>query len=406
MTPARAALTASLIAFAALVVVAVAAVPWDAAVAPWARLDLPAFPDFTADQVAAINAYVDAAWLPGLLGWLAGPVAALAIWLIAPLRRAFARIGPASRPMVRDLLVAAAILAVARLAALPFAAWLAQVRRDAGLLVEPWTAWWLRWLGESAVYVALGALAVAVGLAALRRWPRRGWIAVALGAGLVTLVVTALLPFAQRVQGTTADPQLTARVLAIADRAGVDVGAVSVISVADTSPAINANVSGWGPTRTVTVYDTVAPTMSDAEIDALIAHELIHVREGDAVLGALLATLGVIGTVALACALVLSTRLRTRASAVPLVVAVVLGASLAGTVIGATISRPLESRADREALALVGDPQAYRDLIVRLATTNRSTLEPPSWRYALVFTHPTPLQRLHVTQRSALGDRL
>lgn len=394
MTAPRAALAVSLTAFAALGVVAVAAVPWDGAVAPWARLDLPALSDFTAEQIAAINAYVDAAWLPGLLSWLAGPIAALAIWLIPPVRRAFGRIGPTARPAIRDLLVAAAILATTRLAALPFAVWSAQVRRDAGLLIEPWSTWWLRWLGESAIYVALGAAAVAAGLAALRHWHRRGWIAVVAGAGIITLVVTALLPFVQRVQGTAADPQLTARVLDIAERAGVDVGAVTVISVADSSPAINANVSGWGPTRTVTVYDTVAPTMSDAEIDALIAHELIHVREGDAALGALLATLGVIGTVALACAAVLSTRIRARSSAVPLVVAIVLAASLAGTVIGATISRPLEWRADREALALVGDSQAYRDLIVRLATTNRSTLEPPSWRYALIFTHPTPLQRL------------
>lgn len=385
---------ASLTAFAALGVVAVAAVPWDPTVAPWAQLDLPALADFTAEQVAAINAYVDAAWLPGVLSWLAGPVAALVIWFVAPLRRAFADIGPASRPAVRDLLVAATILTVARLAALPFAAWLAQVRREAGLLVEPWSTWWLRWAAESAIYVALGSVALAVGLAVLRRWPRRGWVVVVSGAGIAAILVTALLPFAQRVQGTAADPQLTERVLAIAERTGVDVGAVSVIAVADSSPAINANVSGWGPTRTVTIYDTVVPTMSDAEIDALIAHELIHVREGDAVLGAALVALGVIATAALTCSLVLSARTRTRGSAVPLVIAVVLGVSVVGTMVGSTISRPLESRADREALALVGDAEAYRDLIVRLAITNRSTLEPPSWRYALMFTHPTPLQRL------------
>jgi STE24 endopeptidase len=79
---------------------------------------------------------------------------------------------------------------------------------------------------------------------------------------------------------------------------------------------------------------------------------------------------------------------------VPLVVAVALVASLVGSVGAVTVSRAMEARTDRDALAVTGDPQAYADLLVRLAVTNKSTLEPPRWRYALLFTHPTPLQRL------------
>ena len=67
-----------------------------------------------------------------------------------------------------------------------------------------------------------------------------------------------------------------------------------------------------------------------------------------------------------------------------------------GSAGAATVSRSLESRTDREALAVTGDPQAYADLLMRLAVTNRSTLVPPRWRYALLFTHPTPLQRLEL----------
>mgnify|MGYP006151987995 FL=1 len=63
------------------------------------------------------------------------------------------------------------------------------------------------------------------------------------------------------------------------------------------------------------------------------------------------------------------------------------------------MSRALEARTDREALAITGDAQAYADLLVRLAVTNRSTLEPPRWRYALLFTHPTPLQRLALVEQ-------
>ncbi len=402
MTPARSALLVSLVLYAAAVVTALALVPWDAAVAPWADLASDRLAAFTAEQVSSIQAYVSAAWIPGVLAWLAPAALALLVLLVAPVREALARIGPRQRPFLASLLATAALLAATRLVTLPFALLVAQARRDHGLLVEPWGAWWMRWLGESFAFVALGALGVAVALALLRRWPRRGWIAVVAGAVLVALATSAVLPLIQRLEGTAADPEITARVLSMADRLGVDVGTVTVVEVSDRSPAINAHVSGWGPTRAVTVYDTVSGSASPAEIDALVAHELVHVREGDVILGTALAALAAGGAAALAAALALSPRVRAWLRAptvgdprtVPLVVAVALVASLVGSVGAVTVSRALEARTDREALAVTGDADAYADLLVRLAVTNKSTLEPPQWRYALLFTHPTPLQRL------------
>lgn len=390
--------------YAAAVIVALVLVPWDAGVAPWSDLATDRLAEFTAEQVAATESYVSAVWLPGVLAWLAPAVLALGVLLVPQARAALARIGPRSKPFISSFLATAALLAATQLVALPFALLVAQARRDAGLLTEAASAWWLRWLAESLAYVALGALGVAVALAILRRWPRRGWIAIVAAAVVAAFAVSALLPLTQRLEGTAADPALTSRVIAMADRLGVEVGTVTVIEVGDRSPMINAHVSGWGPTRAVTIYDTVGDSLSPAQIDALVAHELVHVREGDVALGTALAALAAGGTAALAAALVLSGRVRARLHArnpgdprvIPLVVAVGLVASLVGSVGAATVSRSLESRTDREALAVTGDPQAYADLLMRLAVTNRSTLVPPRWRYALLFTHPTPLQRLEL----------
>jgi STE24 endopeptidase len=390
--------------YAAAVIVALVLVPWDAGVAPWSDLALDRLADFTAEQVAATESYVSAVWLPGVLAWLAPAVLALGVLLVPQARNALARIGPRSKPFISSFLATAALLAATQLVELPFALLVARARRDAGLLTEAASAWWLRWLAESLAYVALGALGVAIALAILRRWPRRGWIAIVAGAVVAAFAVSAVLPLTQRLEGTAADPALTSRVLAMADRLGVEVGTVTVIEVGDRSPMINAHVSGWGPTRAVTIYDTVGDSLSPAQIDALVAHELVHVREGDVALGTALAALAAGGTAALAAALVLSGRVRARLHArspgdprvIPLVVAVGLVASLVGSVGAATVSRSLESRTDREALAVTGDPQAYADLLTRLAVTNRSTLVPPRWRYALLFTHPTPLQRLEL----------
>jgi STE24 endopeptidase len=390
--------------YAAAVIVALVLVPWDAGVAPWSDLALDRLADFTAEQVAATESYVSAVWLPGVLAWLAPAILALAVLLVPQARAALARIGPRGKPLIASFLTTAALLAATQLVTLPFALLVAQARRDAGLLTEAASSWWLRWLAESLVYVATGALGLAIALAILRRWPRRGWIAIVAGAVVAAFAVSAVLPLTQRLEGTAADPALTSRVLAMADRLGVEVGTVTVIEVGDRSPMINAHVSGWGPTRAVTIYDTVGDSLSPAQIDALVAHELVHVREGDVALGTALAALAAGGTAALAAALVLSGRVRARLHArspgdprvIPLVVAVGLVASLVGSVGAATVSRSLESRTDREALAVTGDPQAYADLLTRLAVTNRSTLVPPRWRYALLFTHPTPLQRLEL----------
>ena len=399
----RAAAIAAIVLAAIGVIVALVFVPWDAAVAPWAALTIPeSLASFTEQQREDIAAYVDSAWLPGLLSVIAGPVVALVVLASARLRRSLSRVGPRDRPIIRDFLAGFALILVTRLVALPFDVWLAIVRRDNGLLIEPWGTWLLRWSGTALVVALLGALAVTIALGIVRRWPRRGWITVVAGAAVAVAAVSLVVPFASVVDGTRSDPVVRDRVLAIAKDAGVEVGDVVVVDVADRSPVLNATVSGWGPTRTVTLYDTLLTTATPEQVDAIVAHELVHVRDSHVVLGTVLAMLGAAAVVALALALALSpgvrARLGVRGRADTPLVALLVGVVLAGVLIAvpvtATVSRPIEARADRDALAITGDPAAYADLIALLAVTNRSTLEPPSWRYALLFTHPTPLQRI------------
>ena len=402
MTPARAATAAAVVLALAGIIIGVVAVPWDAMVTPWASLDVTAIAAFTQAHVTTIAEYADAVWLPSLLAWLAGPTTAILVVANPRWRRRLCSLGPQGRPFLGDLVAVAALLVLARLSTLPWWLWASSVRRDAGLLIAPWWTEALRWIAESLAVVGLGAIAAAAGMAVVRRWPTHGWLAVVVAAMLVTATVSALAPLLQRVEGTRADPALTARVMAIADQLGVDVGNVTVIETADRSPALNANVSGWGPTRTVTLFDTVTADATGAEIDALVAHELVHVRENDVVLGTALAVVGTGVVVSLGFALAFTVPVRRRLDArtvadrpvLLLLVAVVMTGSVFGTIVAASMSRSIEARADREAVAATGDPSAYSDLMIRLAVTNKSTLEPPQWRYALFFTHPTPLQRL------------
>lgn len=403
MSPSRAAAVAAAALILLGIGIAVLFVPWDAAVAPWATLDIPAaLSAFTDAQVQAITASADAAWLPSLLSTLAGPLAATIVLLVPPLRRGLARIGPRERPAIRDFLAALVLLLLVRLASLPFDLWLAAVRRDNGLLVEPWSSWAVRWAGTALVVAVLGGLAVTVTLAVVRRWPRRGWAWIVLGAAAVAALASLAVPYLNLVDGTRSDPAVRDQVLAIADRAGVQVGDVVVVDVADRSPSINATVSGWGPTRTVTLYDTLLATATPEEIDAIVAHELVHVRENDVPLGTVLAALGAAAVVAVALACAMSPGVRRRLGVrgrddtglVALLACVVLLGTLVAVPVSSTVSRAIEARADRDAVQITGDPEGYAALMARLAVTNKSALEPAQWRYALLFTHPTPLQRI------------
>jgi STE24 endopeptidase len=82
----------------------------------------------------------------------------------------------------------------------------------------------------------------------------------------------------------------------------------------------------------------------------------------------------------------------------PRVVPVVLffGAvlELPAMVLGSALSRSWERDADRFSLELTGDREVYRATHLDLARANLSDLDPPRLLYVLVFTHPSPPERL------------
>jgi Zn-dependent protease with chaperone function len=71
-----------------------------------------------------------------------------------------------------------------------------------------------------------------------------------------------------------------------------------------------------------------------------------------------------------------------------------LGLSLASLPALTFLSRRWERAADRYSLDLTGDRAAYESPFRRLARANLSDLDPPRLLYLLLFTHPTPPERL------------
>jgi Zn-dependent protease with chaperone function len=187
------------------------------------------------------------------------------------------------------------------------------------------------------------------------------------------------------------DAELAGALRRLAQRAGVPVRDVLVADASRRTRKHNAYVSGIGGTRRVVLFDTLLGEAARPELEVVVAHELGHRRHRDVAKGMLLA----MGSAALA--VLVAWPLDPTPRRIPLLLLVWGLLELAGLPHTAAVSRRLERRADRFALELTHDADAFEAAFRRLARANLADLDPPRLVYALMFTHPTPAERMAAT---------
>jgi STE24 endopeptidase len=170
---------------------------------------------------------------------------------------------------------------------------------------------------------------------------------------------------------------------------------VREVLVADASrrtTKVNAYVSGIGRTRRVVLFDTLLQAADPGAVQVVVAHELGHRRDGHVAKLTLLAMAGAAVAVAVLWA-VLGTRMGDPRT-LPEALLLLLALELVGLAPGAWLSRRFERAADRCSLDLTEEPSAFARAHLELARRNLSDLEPPRLVYLLLFSHPTPPERL------------
>ena len=65
---------------------------------------------------------------------------------------------------------------------------------------------------------------------------------------------------------------------------GLELTAIKVIDASRTTRALNAYITGVGPSRELVLFDTLLEAMTPAEVAAVVAHELGHHRRRDVLL--------------------------------------------------------------------------------------------------------------------------
>ena len=314
----------------------------------------------------------------------------------------------------RTPVFAALAVAVPALARLPLAFWRGHLReRRFGFSTQSAAAWLADRAKALAVSAVLASGAV-LGLVALARalpelWP----LAAAPAAALLVLALgfaapVLLEPLFDRF-APLPDEGLAAELRALAQRAGVPVRDVLVAEASRRTRKENAYVSGLGRTRRVVLFDTLLRGNDPRAVRLVVAHELGHRRDGhvakSTALGTAGAALAVLGLWALLRLEPLRDAIGASGAGDPRVAPFVL---LLGGVLQllalpavSALSRRWERAADRFALELTRDPAAFEAAMRRLAESNLSDLDPPRALYLLLFTHPTPRERIAVARRFA-----
>jgi STE24 endopeptidase len=332
-------------------------------------------------------------------GVLVVEVALLGLLVARPPRRLR---GPFRRPVLAGAAAGAALSVAITVAVLPLQVVSRERAKEVGLVTQSWTGY----ARDKAVAGALGALLAGLGAGAavglMRRMPRGWWApgaVIVVGFGVATIYAgpVVLDPLFNTFKPLPAG-QVRDDVLALADRARVDVGEVYTVDASRRTSAANAYVTGLGKTKRVVLYDTLLDNFERDEVRLVVAHELAHVHHRDVPRGLLyLCIVAPFGVFAVA---QLTRRLAPGGepgpAALPALALGLVVMTTTITMISNQLSRKVEARADSYSLTLTGEPEPFISFERRIALRNLSDPDPPDWQTFLLATHPPTIERIGI----------
>jgi len=281
----------------ALIVVAAVRVPWSAPPAPRAD-QLAALRGLPADAVARGRAF-HTALRPGSYGALALGLLVALILGLTPLGARL--VGLVGRPfggnwVAEAVLGGFVLVGIGEVVTLPLGMWQETILRRYGLSTQTWGSWTLDLLKSYAVGAVIGAVVLLGFFGVTRLAPRWWWAFLAAGAAGLTVLMTFVFPVLVEPVFNKFTPMpdspLRTNLMAMASADGVPVRDVLVADASRRTRAVNAYVSGLGPTRRIVVYDTMLTEATPDEVVSVAAHELGHAKDNDVLTGTLLGALG------------------------------------------------------------------------------------------------------------------
>lgn len=141
-----------------------------------------------------------------------------------------------------------------------------------------------KWFGDEVkgllIGIVMGALFLWVPYGLLKKSPKRWW----LYTGLLMIPFLFLVILVQPVWldplfndfGPMKNRVLETKILALADRAGIEGGRVYEVNKSTDTKALNAYVTGFGNTKRIVLWDTTIAKLSEDELLYVMGHEMGH----------------------------------------------------------------------------------------------------------------------------------
>ncbi len=282
-----------------------------------------------------------------------------------------------------------------------------------GIIKQNFTGWLVDHLKETLVNTAIISI-VFLGLYTIFRSFPTLWFPLSLG--LVAVLFIAILFLSPRLarlnhkSSPINNPELEARIRSIFDKAGIRLSKVSQLEVSQKTKGMNASLSPDGIATEVIITDTLLQKMAPEGVELVLAHELGHKVHRDVPALIMISAGQIMIIIAVAQWLFSSigTQFGLQGAAdiatLPLFM-------LAFTVIGAIGSiginaykRRMEYRADRYALQITKNPNAFEAAFRVLANENLRDPNPPHWVEIWLHDHPSIEKRIAATRAWASAN--
>ncbi len=269
------------------------------------------------------------------------------------------------------------------------------------------------WLADRAKASALGIL-LGLGVVIIVYWlldrlPGAWWLWAGVLLSLLSLLLTRLtptllLPLFFELKPLE-DVELKQRLTNLAKQARTQICGVFIMDLSSKSTTANAMLAGLGNTRRIIISDTLLQQYAPGEIEVVLAHELGHHMHRD--IPKLIAVQAVIFLLAFYLSdVVLKASLTPLAfqgiadvAAFPLLVLSLAIFGLAMTPLVNTYSRYLEASADKTAVELTANPQAFVTAMAKLTEQNLAVAQPSRWVEVLFCDHPSYTKRVNLARR-------